>query len=250
MDYNKLDLEIKNILTKIPKVIDEVEHLKIEQKTSYTDIVTEVDKRVEEFLTEEFLKIIPEAEILGEETFDPDYDYDMSKIFIIDPIDGTANFVKQNRDFCTIVSYFEDKKPILAYVYDIKRDIMYWAMADKGVFVEDKKVNAPENKSLKDALAACDVNRLYGTDLFEYICKNSFATRNLGSAGLEGVRVALGQTGVYANYRIGPWDFSPFFLMADILDLHISDLEGNPVNLLEPSSYMISTKKIAKELLY
>lgn len=245
----KYDKIIESILRKIPEIIAKYGDISIETKSNERDLVTTVDKGVEEYISSELLKHFPGSEILGEETYEEGRSYDKSKLFVIDPIDGTTNFVKQRDDFCTILSYFEDGKPQLAYVYEVNRDLLYSIIRGEGIFINGKKIEKPEDKTLKEALITMDLRRMIDKkDIFEKSVRDSFGTRGVGSAGLDSIKVAIGKTGAYMNPKAGPWDFSPCFLMAEELGLHFSDLEGKEMTLDGYSSFIISTKSVYRDI--
>lgn len=247
LEYDKY---IKSILKELPSIIKGIEIITINHKSSERDLVTEVDEGVEKFLTEKILEKFPDHTILGEETFIPNTIYDRKNLWVIDPIDGTTNFVKQKNDYCTIISYFEDGKPALSYIYEIEKDDLYYSIKGKGVFLNDKKLEKPKNKTLVESLISTDIRRmnLYKNELFGRLVKDSFGLRSVGSSGLDGSRVLSGRTGAYINYSGGPWDFAPFYLMADELDLVFTDLKGNKVSLDEHSEFIVCTKKVFEDV--
>ena len=248
MDLLKIDKIVRDILRQVPNIVNSYDDLDVESKSAYNDLVTAVDKGVEKFLSDKLHEEFEGTEILGEETFDPEKDYNLDNIWVIDPIDGTTNFVKQGLDYSTIMTYFKDGKPQLSYIYDIVQNDLYSLIKDVGFYKNDIKISKPENTSLHDSIVSLDIKRMYGSDICDEMLDKCFVARVLGSAGLEGVRVSLGQVGAYANPNCGPWDFSTYYLMAELLDLHFSDLNGNPVNPIEKSSAIICTKQIAKDL--
>ncbi|MFB0972765.1 MAG: inositol monophosphatase family protein, partial [Neofamilia sp.] len=141
------DKYIQEIIRTIPDVIRGIEIVDIEQKSGERDLVTEVDKGVEEFLRKKILDEFPDHEVMGEETYDTSLEYNTKNLWVIDPIDGTANFVKQRNDFCTIVSYFEDGEPMLTYIYEVTKDDLYHGMSGEGVYLNGEKLPKIENKS-------------------------------------------------------------------------------------------------------
>ena len=105
---------IKNEL--IPKRSDDLGYL---TKKNYRDLVTVVDKNVEKYLREQIMEHFPESEIIGEESSDGSYQTSADLVWLIDPIDGTANFVKQREDYCVMIACFEREVPVLAYIYNV-----------------------------------------------------------------------------------------------------------------------------------
>lgn len=244
-----LDSFVKDLIKEIPGLIASIEMGPIQNKSGDRDLVTEVDKGVEKFLTRKILEKFPDHEILGEETYDENKTYDSKNLWVIDPIDGTTNFVKQRNDFCTIIAYFENEKPMLSYIYEVDKNDLYWAMEGDGVYLNDKPIERPNDKSLGETLISTDIRRMNGNrpEFFQALLKESFGMRSIGTSGLDGSRVLTGRFGGYLNYMGGPWDFAPFFLMADLLDLVFVNLQGQRPDLSGYSDYIISTRAVYKD---
>lgn len=245
----EIDAFVKDLIKNIPGLIAGTRIEKIENKSSERDLVTEADKAVETYLTKKILERFPGHEILGEETYNPDRKYNKGNLWVIDPIDGTTNFVKQRDDYCTIICYFENGNPLLAYIYEIGKDDLYWAVSGDGVYLNDKRLEEPDNKSLRESIVSTDIRRMFRNrnDLFNKMVNESFGMRSVGTSGLDGSRVLSGRFGAYLNYSGGPWDFAPFFLMGQLLDLVFVKLNGDEVSLDGYSDYIICTKKVYED---
>ncbi len=247
----KIHEYISACIRQIPQELKKIDDLLIREKSSYRDLVTEADKKIEQFLKSKILERFPEHEVLGEESFDQTKDYASKNLWIVDPIDGTTNFVKQSKDFCTILSYFENGKAKLSYVYDIENDILYTGIAGLGVYENDTKLKIAEDKTLRESLMAMDIRRMqeYHPDLFDYVVREAFSIRLIGSSGLDGMRVISGKLGGYIHYSASIWDYSPFFLMAKELGLSFTDFKGNDLNGKTQSSFILATPSIHRELM-
>lgn len=239
---------IKDIIRRIPEIIDSLININISEKSGPTDLVTTADKKVEEYLTREIKNAFPGAEILGEENYDPEKEYSLENLWIIDPIDGTTNFVKKGINYCTIITHFYGGEAVLSYIYDSPRELLYSMIRGVGVFENDKKLSKPKDLTIAESLVSLDLKNLYHTKIGEKLSKNSFGLRIIGSTGLEEVKIATGELGVYAIGRAGPWDFSPCFLLSELFDLHFSDLSGKLPDPTKRSAFLLSTRKIAHEL--
>ncbi len=242
---------ISNVLRQIPSILESIENLEISNKASYRDLVTVADKKIEKYLKESILKKCPNHQFLGEESFEKGKDYYAEDLWIIDPIDGTTNFVKQGENFCTMLSYFKDDEPMLAYVYDIKKDILYSSIKGYGVYQNNKKLEKPKDKSLKDSLISTDIRRMQKNqpEFFDFLVQNAFSVRVLGSSGLDGINVITGKLGGYIHYYAGAWDFSPFFLMASEMGLSFTDFSGKTLRHTNPSSFIIACPSLHSEVI-
>ncbi len=242
------------LIRQIPLVIKETkekEDLIAEEKSDYRDIVTAVDKAVENYFTNELLSVYPKHFVLGEETYKKEIDYSKEDLWIIDPIDGTTNFFKLGKNFCTIISYFKNSVPCLAYIYDPINDNLYHSIKGRGVFKNGKKLEKAKDRSLKDSLISMDIRRMYMgmPELFGKLVTESFATRNIGSAGLDGLSVILGERGAYVHSRGGAWDFSAFHLMASEMGLSFSNFNRKQPDLTSYSSFILAFETAYEDIM-
>lgn len=241
---------ISAVLRKIPSILAESKNLEISTKACYRDLVTVADKKIEGYLKESILKKCPNHQFLGEESFQKNKQYSAENLWIIDPIDGTTNFVKQGENFCTMLSYFKDNEAMLAYVYDVKQDILYSSIKGQGVFQNDQKLSKVQDRSLKDSLISTDIRRMQRNeaDFFTFLVQNAFSVRVLGSSGLDGINVITGKLGAYVHYYAGVWDFSPFFLMAAEMGLAFTDFSGKALSPTKASSFIIACPSAHQEI--
>lgn len=217
-------------------------------KKNYRDLVTAVDKSVEKYLRERILESFPEAEIIGEESTDGSYQTSAEMVWLIDPIDGTANFVKQREDYCVMIACFEKEVPVLSYIYNVYRDELTSAVRGKGVYINERKLDRPEDVELKNAMVSADIRRMSETKLCRALIEKSFDLRYVGSAGLDAVKVAEGCFGGYFSPMAGgPWDFAPMILIAEELGLHLSTWEDQPLDIHKTTSFVLCTERIFRE---
>ncbi len=249
-DLASIDVWMQDILRTIPHFLEVTDIGEVQEKSNPRDLVTAVDKGLEDYLTQAILEKFPDHNILGEETYVKDKIYDKKDLWVIDPIDGTTNFVKQGDQFCTLVAYFHDGKPLLSYIYEIRRDKLYHAMAGKGVFLDGEPLATPKNLPLHEVISSVDVRRMFifNEDLFGRLVRGSFATRTVGTCGLDGARVVDGRFGIYLNYLSGPWDYAPYFLMAQELDLIFLNLDHKPMSLDHMGGFILSTRQAYEDL--
>lgn len=247
LEYHNLIIET---LKEIQKYIFNLEIVEndIETKSNRRDIVTIVDKKVEEIITNKIKNKYPYHYILGEETYDFNYEIKEENVWVIDPIDATANFVKQKEDYCILIAFFENKIPKLGYIFNVEKNELTYSIYKKGVFHKDKKVEIPKDIDLKSSLVSIDVRKMWGTKLLEQVKENAFDMRFIGCAGLDGLRVIKGEFGAFICPNLGPWDFAPLLLMAQELGLHISNFEGKYPKFGKRSDFIISTNSIFKNL--
>lgn len=242
---------VEEWICRIRQIPSEIEEVRVDRKSSYRDLVTQVDRTLENSFREHIKARYPEHEILGEESYQAGRSYADRHLWVIDPIDGTTNFVKQKDDYCCILSYFEEGICQLGYVYDFKSEILYSARRGEGVFQNGRRLIKPADRSLRDSLVSMDIRRLQETDsdLFNYLVKNAFSVRVIGSGGLDGMRVITGKLGAYVHVKGGVWDYSPFFLMAEELGLCFTDFDGKKPSHTSYSSFILANPSLHRELM-
>lgn len=249
MNLYEIDKLVKTWLKYVKEnlIPHKIKEVSFSTKKDYRDLVTSVDKNVEKYLIEQLEKYFPDADIIGEES--GICDKHSNKVWLIDPIDGTANFVKQNEDYCVMMAYFEDNIPMLSYIYNVYRDELTYAIKDDGVYISDRKLLKPHNIALKDAMISVDIRRMFDTELCKQLILNSFDIRYVGSAGLDAVKVATGCFGGYFSPMAGgAWDFAPMILIAQELDLHLSTWDNKPLDIGKTTSFMLCTEQIYQDI--
>lgn len=187
--------------------------LSVEEKTSKSDLVTNVDKACERFLVTGIQKEYQNQSFLTEEnTVARDMGDDM---WIIDPIDGTTNFIYQKENFSISVAYFYKKQPVFGIVYDVMKDEMYWGHVDLGAFVNESKCDLLDPTTLlSDALLTGDVYRPGLFRLSPNEMKPKFLThRFLGSGALETAHVSSGKFHAYVFPQITIWDVAAAMIL-------------------------------------
>lgn len=110
------------------------QNLTIETKSNPNDLVTNVDKATEDFIFDTILETYPNHQVLGEEGHGHDIDTSKGTVWIVDPIDGTLNFVHQQENFAISIGIYIDGKPYAGFVYDVMADVLYHAKVGEGAY--------------------------------------------------------------------------------------------------------------------
>lgn len=125
MDYVKLAKMVREWVEEAGDILRDSladTSIKIEEKTAPSDLVTEMDRYIEAFFVKKIQAHFPNHRIYGEEgTYDVIEDLN-GFIWIIDPIDGTLNYVKQKSNFCTMITLFKDGEGVMAFINDVIQD--------------------------------------------------------------------------------------------------------------------------------
>lgn len=250
------DTLIKKWLKEAEKMIrDSVKNeLEVETKANRSDFVTNMDRNIEEMLVKKIRSEYPNDKIVSEEGFGDDpTNIDMSEdtVWFLDPIDGTMNFVVQDENYCVMLAIFEKNVGMQAYVFDVSQDNLYWAIKGKGVYCNDELLPKIKNASLRDGLFASNTKFLSDeiVGLNTEILKETLGIRNIGSAGLEAVEIAKGNTVLYITYGLNAWDIAPGIMMVQESGGTVKRFDEKPINPLEKSALLMGTHAAVEDAL-
>lgn len=220
---------------------------KIDEKADFRDLVSEVDIAVEKKLTEHIHSLTGEQTILGEET-NEDIDEKAEHLWVIDPIDGTSNFIKQADDYGILVAYFKKGIPILSFIYEVKTNQLVVAEKDKGVTLNGEPLSPPEDLALDDGFISINPRKMVDTDLMTYVAKNGFDIRFLGSSASDSMRVIEGKYAAFVSPESEPWDRAPQILIAKELGLQMSQFNGEESTIVGNEPFFFGTKAVYDDL--
>ncbi|AQY69821.1 myo-inositol-1(or 4)-monophosphatase [Lactiplantibacillus plantarum] len=223
--------------------------LTVAEKTSRRDLVTNVDHSNEDFLVRQIRALDPVAKILAEEgTGDQVTDMN-GHVWIVDPIDGTMNFVHQRNHFAMMVGLYVDGKPTLGYIFDVMANKLYAGGPEVGVTLNGELLAAPADVDLSAGLFGASAPLLI-QDRFnmQTIIAKSLGPRIMGSAGIQISQVLAGELVGYLSY-LRPWDFAAGRVLAESLGLVVSRVDGNPVNMLSSGAVLIATNRAQRSIL-
>ncbi|WP_461676260.1 inositol monophosphatase family protein [Staphylococcus warneri] len=242
IDLHKIDEMItkwlKNVDQIIPNLIAEME---TDTKLNRFDLVTNVDKQIQnEFQV--FLQTQLEGHrLFAEEKNNDEIDPRQGHVWIMDPIDGTSNLVKQQDDYCIILGYFVDGEPKLSYIYDYPHQHLYKAIENEGAFDNAQVMKQPPNMDIEEAILSFNT-QVMNDETIHQLYDASFSHRIIGSCGLDSIRVIKGQFGAHINTNPKPWDIAAQFLFAKELGLKMTALNGGPIDLSTAAPFIISNE--------
>jgi len=223
--------------------------LAISEKSSRKDLVTNIDKSNEKKLVNFIRQFDPEARILGEEG-SGDVVQDMKgHVWIIDPLDGTLNFVKQRDNFAIMIALYIDGKGILGYIMYVMHYIIYGGGPEIGVFTDTQKLGAPDNLTLREGLLGVSGPMLvHDRYHLQAIDEASSGVRIIGSAGIEFIQVLTGKQNGYISHLM-PWDFAAGKILSETLELSVTKVDGTPVDMLSSNDVLVSTRNTQKDII-
>ena len=183
----------------------------IEQKGNDSNYVTSADVNVQHYLEEHLPQLLPGSTFLGEE--EDEQVVESEYIWVVDPIDGTSNFIRGLGASAISVGLVKDGKPYLGVIYEPYKNEMYYAERGKGAFLNGKPIHVSD-RDFKHA-TMCSAASLYNKDLakpcfniIEKVYYESDDFRRFGAAAIELAYLAAGRIELYFEIRLFPWDMA------------------------------------------
>ena len=217
-------------------------HLHVDAKSGRADLVTQYDKQVQERLRNGLLEIMPDAHFVGEEgstqTFSP-----VGTFFIVDPIDGTTNFVKDYHFSSISVALVADNVAELGVIYNPYADEMFWAQRGQGAFCNGRRLHV-SSEPLENGIVVfgtAPYHEELGEKTFQLAYdyfKKALDVRRSGSAALDLCTVAAGRAELFFELFLSPWDFAAGALVVTEAGGFVSDCDGRPLVYDRPCSVL------------
>lgn len=215
-------------------------------KSSAQDIVTEVDKGAEQMIRRLILTHFPDHAILGEEGVPPGPEAyekaleearDEEYLWIIDPIDGTTNYVHGNPYYSVSIALAHNGEIIVGVIYDPSRDELFIAEKGKGAYVHGNPTKVSKELKLSESL----VSTGFPIDPSHNLPQNMAGLQALlpkvrnvrcgGSAALQLAYVAAGRLSAYWEIGLSPWDVAAGVLLVQESGGKVTDTQGRPYDL-------------------
>lgn len=219
---------------------------KLEQKLSSSDLVTEVDKGSERLIRKLIHTHFPEHSFLGEEGVEPgseaskqalQNESDAEYLWIVDPIDGTTNFVHGFPFFCVSIALAYKGEVIVGVIYDPVRDELFVAEKGKGAYVHGKRLAVSEESTLAASLIATgfppDMNGALPLNLkgIQHLAPQVRNIRVAGSAALHLAYLAAGRLSGFWEINLNSWDLAAGALILQESGGKVTDDMGQPYRL-------------------
>ncbi len=230
--------------------------LVVEEKGGYfEDFVTEADKAVEKFIFKELRKAFPEDDFTGEESSYSQSDKEY--VWIIDPIDGTRDFIKHTGNFAIHIGLAQNGTGVLGVVYLPAKNKFFYAEKNKGAFLNDKKINVSTIKKVNDA-RACRSDRVKQDTELKRLSELIPTKTNeyVQSSGNKITLIAEGkyELTVFKQRTVAEWDVcAPGVILEEaggtITTTDEKNLRYNKKELDYPLPIIVSNNHIHKEVL-
>ena len=187
--------------------------LKVNTK-SPNDFVTEVDHQAETVIIEQLLAAYPGHGILAEESGRMHGAKDSEFVWIIDPLDGTTNFIHGFPVYCVSIALAHRGQVQQAVVFDPTRNDLYYASKGRGAYLNDRRLRVSKRTRLADCLVGTGFPFRRGDNfkrylqMFEVVMQSCAGLRRPGSAALDLCHVAAGHTDGFFETGLSPWDIA------------------------------------------
>ncbi len=235
MDLNTLSLPIEAVIKKTGDLVLSYFHQTASYREKETgELVTEADLASERYLIEQLTKLLPGAAVIGEELGYTDGSNDYC--WVIDPLDGTTNFIHQLPYFCISVALTYKGEPIFGAVYQPLTKEYFYTLRGQGAFLNGRKIQVSDLSHIDKSVIVIGFPYKKG-ERFEHmlhlmseIAPKTFAFRNFGAAALDLAYVAAGRLDAVFFEDLAWWDVAAGMLLIKEAGGITSDFEGNPID--------------------
>jgi myo-inositol-1(or 4)-monophosphatase len=200
------------------------------ERKGHNDLVSYVDKEAESRLVEQLTELIPDAGFLTEEN--TKQVQGKSYCWIIDPLDGTTNFIHGIPCFCISIGLHYEGQPVLGVVHELNLNECFYAWKNGGAYLNGKKIRVSEVSVVSDSLIATgfpyhDYNRMKPyMEVFDHLMHHSHGLRRLGSAAADLAYTAAGRFEAFYEYGLNPWDVAAGVVLVQEAGGVVSDFSG------------------------
>jgi myo-inositol-1(or 4)-monophosphatase len=210
----------------------EVENLQVSQKGP-ADFVTRADRKAEKVIVEELKKARPKwgfhleegGEIAGT---------DGQHVWVVDPIDGTTNFIHGIPHFAVSIGVTRNGEPVAGVIYNPISDELFAAERGGGAYVNDRRLRVSGRRDISDAVIACGIPHRGRGDHAEFrrelaqVQAKAAGIRRAGTASLDLAWVAAGRLDGYWERGLKPWDICAGIVMVREAGGFAADIDGGP----------------------
>ncbi|MEN9946762.1 MAG: SuhB [Pseudomonadota bacterium] len=238
-----------NIIQQESKNLDRV---RVERK-GFNDFVSDVDKKAEQIIINTIMKAFPNHNILAEEggaiSNNPN-----EPTWIIDPIDGTTNYLHGHPQYCVSIAVKQDDKITHGVIFDPNRNDLYKAELGKGALLNDSRIRVSKTANLSDSLLATgfptyDLSMLdQYLVIFRRMIEKTSGQRRAGSAALDLAYVAAGMVDGFWEFNLKPWDIAAGCLLVKEAGGLVCDFAGTQ-QFLTTGNIVAANPKLINQIL-
>lgn len=256
MEIKQIDKFAKEMIFEAGKRIRDAfsYDLVIETKSGANDLVTNIDRETELFFIEKIKSFDASHKIIGEEGMGETVESLDGPVWIIDPIDGTMNFVKQHRHFMITIGFFVDGVGKLGYIYDVMREDLFYAIEGEGAWYNDSPLRKLQPLKIEEAVIGINAtwvtpNKKINHEKIIELVNTVRGTRSYGSAAMEIAFVVSGKLDAYISMRLAPWDIAGGTVIAKEVGAIATNLNGENFDFLSQDTFIIANPAIHQFIL-
>ena len=233
MDIKNICEQTKNLAIEVGKFIRQesgnISQESVEVKGLH-DFVTYVDKTAEKKIVTALQKILPEAGYIVEEGSITKKAEKFN--WIVDPLDGTTNFIQNISPYAVSIALMENEKIILGVVYEISLNECFYSWKGGGAYLNGVEIRVSKKQKLKDSFLATGFPYYDYSKLPQYMksmetfLKSTIGIRRLGSAATDLIYVACGRFDVFYEYSLSPWDVAAGAFIVEQAGGKVCDFAG------------------------
>lgn len=216
------------------------------------DLVSYVDKNAEKQLVRNLSKLLPDAGfITEEETIDT---LGKTYTWIIDPLDGTTNFIHGIPTYAISIALYEEDKPVIGIVYEINRGEMFFTFKGGAAYLNNKEIKVSKNDKLSQSLLATGFpyyqfdKQLQYIQLFTEMMQKCHGLRRIGSAAVDLAYVACGRFDAYFEYNLNSYDVAAGAYLVQQAGGSVMNFSGGD-EFLEKREMLATNAKVTDEIL-
>ena len=230
----------------------DVEAVRISQK-QVNDFVTEVDLASEAIILETLLTAFPHHGILAEESGSTQGDPHADHIWIIDPLDGTTNFIHGLPVYCVSIALSVRGKIEQAVIYDPSRNDLFTATKGRGAFMNERRIRVSKRTNLTECLISTGFPFRKGDNFNQYlrmmgdVMQRTAGLRRPGAAALDLAYVAAGFTDGFFETGLSPWDVAAGSLLVTEAGGLVGNLTGE-ADFLDQKECLAGSPRIYGQL--
>jgi len=230
----------------------EVEQLQVSLKGP-ADFVSAADRKAEEDLRAELARVRPDFGFLGEEGGLVE-GRDPSHRFVVDPLDGTTNFLHGIPHFAISVALQRQETVVAAVIYNPVNDELFSAERGQGAFLNDRRLRVAARRGLGEAVIGCGLPHAGRGDLAQFrrelesVQGQVAGVRRFGAAALDLAWVAAGRMDGFWERGLSPWDMAAGILLVREAGGFVSDLDGRD-DMLTTGSIVCGSEAMHRSML-
>ena len=233
-------------------IMEALEKPRVANHKGKTDLVTETDLHSENIIKSIIRASYPDHDLLAEESEKESFQSDF--LWIIDPLDGTTNFVHGYPSFAVSIGLFFQNKPLIAVVLEMPSTKLYTAIKDEGAWCEGEPFTCSQTDSIEKSLLLTGFGYEHGElwernmALFKDFTDKSHGVRRLGAAAVDLCHVASGKVDGFWEFDLKPWDSAAGILIAQEAGCVVSQMDGSDYSIYD-NNILVTNPNIHEEMI-